>query len=440
MVFFSGISNFGSKILTGMKNVTKQVASELHKVSTTISGPVGMIHPGIGRALGAGANLASAMDRLQIRTVRQLITKDIAYRILYQKRGNSSGGMISNEEYQLFIDYNNALVYAANSQIVDGMTSDFALKIKPNGLLTINNLNVIKFDFVAQINYGTVWMFDAAWYNSVDIVPDQVTSACGATPKASIEGGIVETNTEYAREDQQHLLQVSTILPAKDTATGEDGVANTYARFDHIHHVNINNDVLLKDSGTGTASSSNIVASATHQQSFNVDPTTTNVPPVNATAATNGTGYDYCRNDHVHTQQLTYVEPLTSTMFINRDAQATEYVAKTGKTLQIIEEIIRKRDDDEKSIAGDYLTRKKINDNYVSIAIDQTITGTYANVQVPQRYIQNAGKTTSFAGVTCGADQINPNGNNYNYGLRISQQADSQYNEICLGCIPPINR
>ncbi|KAA6357229.1 MAG: hypothetical protein EZS28_047244 [Streblomastix strix] len=36
----------------------------MHKVLSTISGPVGMIHPGIGGALGAGANLAGAVDRL----------------------------------------------------------------------------------------------------------------------------------------------------------------------------------------------------------------------------------------------------------------------------------------------------------------------------------------------------------------------------------------
>ncbi|KAA6359900.1 MAG: hypothetical protein EZS28_044572, partial [Streblomastix strix] len=40
------------------------VAPALHKVLSTISGPVGMIHPAIGGALGAGANLAGAFDRL----------------------------------------------------------------------------------------------------------------------------------------------------------------------------------------------------------------------------------------------------------------------------------------------------------------------------------------------------------------------------------------
>ncbi|KAA6310351.1 MAG: hypothetical protein EZS28_056326, partial [Streblomastix strix] len=50
--------------------------------------PVGMIHPAIGGALGAGANLAGA------------------------------------------VDVDGALVYTANNLIVDGMASDYALKIE----------------------------------------------------------------------------------------------------------------------------------------------------------------------------------------------------------------------------------------------------------------------------------------------------------------------
>ncbi|KAA6394955.1 MAG: hypothetical protein EZS28_009517 [Streblomastix strix] len=44
------------------KKAAQLVASALYKVLSTISGPVGMIHPGIEGALGAGANLAGIMD------------------------------------------------------------------------------------------------------------------------------------------------------------------------------------------------------------------------------------------------------------------------------------------------------------------------------------------------------------------------------------------
>ncbi|KAA6369865.1 MAG: hypothetical protein EZS28_034609, partial [Streblomastix strix] len=48
----------------GVKKAAQWVAPALHKILSTVSGPVGMIHPGIGGALGAGANLAGAVDRL----------------------------------------------------------------------------------------------------------------------------------------------------------------------------------------------------------------------------------------------------------------------------------------------------------------------------------------------------------------------------------------
>ncbi|KAA6401276.1 MAG: hypothetical protein EZS28_003193 [Streblomastix strix] len=409
MRFFSGIANIGSKILGGIKHAAQWVAPTLHKVLSTISGPVGMIHPGIGGALGAGANLAGAQ---QIRTVRQLITNDIAYYIQYQKRGSSSGGMLQNDEYQLFIDNDNALVYAANNQIVDGYAADYALKIAPNGLLTIKNLKVINFDFVAQINQlinevnqlqssiggveqdidglkndvltiqqelarqihfrgyyllnsviqnlpnsasgdfafstesGTVWMYDmtgsppaADWYKSGDVVPDQVTPASDAIPSNSIVNGNAGTSNEYARGDHQHPLQVSTVLPAKDTANGEAGVATTYVRSDHTHHVNLSNDVPLKDTGTGTAGTANIYASATHQHPLNVDPTTANVPLVNATAAANGMSDFYSRNDHVHPQQLTYDGNITATKFIKTGGLATEILCANGDAINGVVDI-----------------------------------------------------------------------------------------------------
>ncbi|KAA6394001.1 MAG: hypothetical protein EZS28_010469, partial [Streblomastix strix] len=340
-----------------------------------------MLYPGIGGALGAGANLAGAVDR--------------------HKRGNSSGGMISNEQYLLFIDNNNALVYSANKQIVDGIASDYALKIERNGLLTIKNQKVINFDFVAQINQlikqvnllyqsngtneqditdkkndidtfnqelsrqthfrgnyllntdiqnlpssangdfafsaesGAIWMLDQNCYIIGDIVPDQVSPASDAIPQLSIVSGNAGVSTEYARGDHQHPLQVSTVLPAKDTAIFEESVANTYARSDHTHHVNLGNSVPKKDTRTGTAGSANVYTSATHQQPLNIDPTTANVPLVNATAATNGTSDYYCRNDHFHPSQLIYIENVTATKFIKTRGLATEVLCANGETTSI---------------------------------------------------------------------------------------------------------
>ncbi|KAA6377699.1 MAG: hypothetical protein EZS28_026774 [Streblomastix strix] len=176
-------------------------------------------------------------------------------------------------------------------------------------------------------------MYETDWYNSGDIVPDQVTPASDAIPSNSNGNGSAGTSNEYARGDHQHPLQVSTVLPAKDTANGEAGVATTYARSDHTHHVNLSSDIPLKDTGTGTAGTANIYASTTHQHPLNVDPTTANVPLVNATAAANGTSDFYSRNDHNHPQQLTYDGNITATKFIKTGGLATEILCANGDTI-----------------------------------------------------------------------------------------------------------
>ncbi|KAA6373451.1 MAG: hypothetical protein EZS28_031022, partial [Streblomastix strix] len=174
-----GIANFGSKILGGVQKAAHRVAPTLHKVLSTISGPVGMIHPGIGGALGAGANLAGAVDRL--------------------KRSNSSGGMMSNDDAESV----------------------------------------------------TVWMYDQNWYNSGDIVPDQVTPASDATPLSdgSVTAGI---STEYSRGDHTHPLNVTTTIPPSDSASGSVGTTNYYARNDHSHPTNDQLLILLCANGDTT--------------------------------------------------------------------------------------------------------------------------------------------------------------------------------------------
>ncbi|KAA6398675.1 MAG: hypothetical protein EZS28_005801 [Streblomastix strix] len=343
MGFFSRIANFGSKILCGVKKAAQWVAPALNKVLSTISGPVGMIHPGIGGALGAGANLAGT------------------------KRGSSSGGMMSNEEYQLFIDNNNALVYAANNQIVDGMASDYALKIEPNGLLTIKNLKVINFDFVALINQlinqvnllqqsigtteqditdtkndidtinqelsrqthfrgyyllntdiqnlpdsaigdfafsaesGAVWMYDQNWYNSGDIVPDQITPASDANPQpdGTVTAGI---SSEYSRGDHVHPLNITTTIPISDSVSGSVGTTNYYARNNHSYPINVETNA-------------------------------SNIPIVNGVGA-NGTAAFYARQDHVHLQQLTYDGNVTTTKFINAGGTSNDILLADGTTRQ----------------------------------------------------------------------------------------------------------
>ncbi|KAA6397821.1 MAG: hypothetical protein EZS28_006654 [Streblomastix strix] len=466
MGFFSGIANFGSKILGGVKKAAQWVAPALHKVLSTISGPVGMIHPGIGGALGAGANIAGAVDRL--------------------KRGNSSGGMMSNEEYQLFIDNNNALVYAANNQIVDGMASDYALKIETTGLLTIKNLKVINFDFVAQINQlfnqvnllqqsigtteqditdikndidiinqelsrqthfrgyyllntdnqnlpdsangdfsfsaesGTVWMYDQNWYNSGDIVPDQVTPASDATPLSdgTATAGI---STDYSRGDHVHPLNVTTTIPPSDSASGSVGTTNYYARNDHSHPLNITTSIPAQDNASGSVGTTNYYARNDHSHPINVETNASNIPIVNGVGA-NGSSSFYARQDHVHLQQLTYDGNVTATKFIKTGGLTTEVLCSNGDT-NAISDIVSNYVDltTYQTITGEktFDTIKKTNgiNQQILLADGSTKSIVYANwyryISTPEQYVK-----LSFAD-----------------GLRIARCEDSNGGcSIILGC------
>ncbi|KAA6360666.1 MAG: hypothetical protein EZS28_043807, partial [Streblomastix strix] len=89
----------------------------------------------------------------------------------------------------------------------------------------------------------------------------------------------------------------------------------------------------------------------------------------------------------------------------------------------------------------------------VNVGTDQTINGRKAfkndqfemgsslSTQFPEsklvtNYVLNAGSSDSFAGVKCGAIQINPTFNNFNEGIRISRSTISNYSGIYLGCDP----
>ncbi|KAA6402164.1 MAG: hypothetical protein EZS28_002313 [Streblomastix strix] len=64
MGFFNKTANFESQFFWGVKYAAQWITPTPHKVLSSIAVPVGMIHPGIDGALGAGAGLAGAVDRL----------------------------------------------------------------------------------------------------------------------------------------------------------------------------------------------------------------------------------------------------------------------------------------------------------------------------------------------------------------------------------------
>ncbi|KAA6397524.1 MAG: hypothetical protein EZS28_006953 [Streblomastix strix] len=202
MGFFSGIANIGSKILGGTKHAAQWVAPTLHKVLSTISGPVGMIHPGIG----------------------------------------------------------GTLVYAANNQIVDGYAADYALKIAPDA----NSDFAFSAESGTVWKYETDWcnsgdVVPDQVTPASDVIPSdsivngsagtsneyargdhqhplQISTVLPAKDTANGEAGVATT---YARSDRTHHANLSNDIPLKDTGTGTAGTSNVYSSITHQHPINV---------------------------------------------------------------------------------------------------------------------------------------------------------------------------------------------------------
>ncbi|KAA6399007.1 MAG: hypothetical protein EZS28_005466 [Streblomastix strix] len=62
MGFWSGLKNFGSKILCGIKKAAGWVGPTLNKVLSTLAGSVSTLHPGVGAVMGIGSRLAGGVS------------------------------------------------------------------------------------------------------------------------------------------------------------------------------------------------------------------------------------------------------------------------------------------------------------------------------------------------------------------------------------------
>ncbi|KAA6371967.1 MAG: hypothetical protein EZS28_032507 [Streblomastix strix] len=173
-------------------------------------------------------------------------------------------------------------------------------------------------------------MYDQNWYNSGDIVPDQVTPASDATP-LSDGTATAEISTKYSRGDHVHPLNVTTTIPPSDSASGSVGTANYYARNDHSHPLNITTSISPQDSASGSVGIANYYARSDHSHPINVETNASNISIVNGVGA-NGTSAFYARQDHIHPQQLTYDGNVTATKFIKTGGSATEVLMANGDT------------------------------------------------------------------------------------------------------------
>ncbi|KAA6384672.1 MAG: hypothetical protein EZS28_019801 [Streblomastix strix] len=190
-------------------------------------------------------------------------------------------------------------------------------------------------DFAFSAESGTVWMYDNSWYNSGDIVPDQVTPASDAKTLVDSGTGVAGTSTQYSRGDHQHPLQVSDVLPSKDTSVGTIGSASTYARSDHQHPIQTVDTIPVSDSADGSYGTVESYARNDHSHPINVQTNASIVPIVNR-VGNNGTSAYYSRHDHVHPQQLTYDGNVTATKFIKSGGTNQQILLADGSTTPLV--------------------------------------------------------------------------------------------------------
>ncbi|KAA6380802.1 MAG: hypothetical protein EZS28_023670 [Streblomastix strix] len=358
----------------------------------------------------------------------------------------------------------------------------------------IQNLpNSANGDFAFSAESGTVWMYDQNWYNSGDIVPDQVTPASDANPLIDSGTGVDGTSTQYSRGDHQHPLQVSDVLPSKDTSVGTVGQASTYARSDHQHPIQTVNTIPVSDSANGSYGTVESYARNDHSHPINVQTNASIVPVVNG-VGNNGTLAYYSRHDHVHPQQLTYDGNVTATKFIKAGGTSNEILCANGDTLNGVVDIefeqtitgsktfnnifqivptgdnynegirIAKAtnescqiffgvDPNEHSgyIEGQWTVGIMLNDGPTAQKFSICQSSDYATTNRGLR-ISTDGNILTFNGnefVDVGSDQtvngtktfvrvvqIQPNGDNFNEGVRIARSTNSNYCGIYLGCNP----
>ncbi|KAA6390909.1 MAG: hypothetical protein EZS28_013567 [Streblomastix strix] len=267
-------------------------------------------------------------------------------------------------------------------------------------------------DFAFSAQSGTVWMYDTNWYDSGQLVPDQVTPASDANP-------------------------------LNDYDTGVAGISTNYSRGDHQHPLNIDSD-------------------------------TSKVPLVNATAASNGTSDYYCRNDHVHPEQLTYGGNLTATSFNKSGATSTDILCGDGTTSSLSNLVTI--DSVQTIIGGKTFKNNQLqiqnpngnplvvfnnnngyceqltNSNELNLSMnysgtspvlyinyrDTNLTSQFPNAKTVNTFVLNAGSSTTYAQVISGNIQLNPTSAAYGAGLRISRSLSTTgevgTSEIQLGC------
>ncbi|KAA6376285.1 MAG: hypothetical protein EZS28_028186 [Streblomastix strix] len=265
--------------------------------------------------------------------------------------------------------------------------------------------DVSKGDYAYSTEDLLVWIYHTSWYETDQIVPDQVTSANNNSQSEDSGTDIAGIQTDYARGDLQYPLNITITIPISDLDSGSVGTSNYYAKNDHSYLINITLTIPSQDSASGSFGSTNYYARNDHSHPINAETNASNIPVVNGVGA-NGTSAFYARQDHVHPQQLTYDGNVTATKFIKIGGTNNDILLANGDIKAIF-------DIDRDSV-------KKIG----------------KTLQVVQRLLRYGATAESFAGVISSNIQINPTAAaGYDDGLRIAGTIEDTCSaSIELGC------
>ncbi|KAA6391696.1 MAG: hypothetical protein EZS28_012776 [Streblomastix strix] len=290
MGFFFGIENFGSKILGGVMKAAQWVAPALHKVLLTISGPVGMIHPGIGGALSAGANLAGVVDRIKRGNSGQTSANDS----LPLVDGTAQAG-ISNEYSRGDNRYPSKIsttLPEKDSSVGDvGAQTTYVKSDHQHPLQFSSNIPAID---AANGSYCSSTDYALSNYSH----PINVETNAGNILKPDGQGDN-GTSTFYIKNDHIHPLSVQVLDPLPD-GEATTGLANTYVRSDHIHPINVSSTVPIKDTINGVVGTQTTFSCSDHARPLNVIATFPMAESPLDTAGIVGNSAMYARAYHAH--------------------------------------------------------------------------------------------------------------------------------------------
>ncbi|KAA6380755.1 MAG: hypothetical protein EZS28_023719 [Streblomastix strix] len=319
-------------------------------------------------------------------------------------------------------------------------------------------------DFAFSAESGTVWMYESAWYDSGQLVPDQVTPASDELPLVNGEAN-AGISTSYSRGDHQHPQQLTydhditatkfiktggtateILLANGDTTTIDSKISRTYSSGSGGY---IRLCVFPAANSIGAPYIQfQVTCNTNAMQTIDLVPNYS----VNGISALYGvfTAPSYVQtiyNVYYGVDQLLHSHTGTGSSAVytawihmmSGSGSVTVTVSKQSSYWPTrVTEILTQ--DIVSSISGSQ-TQIPMTFNLGSGGIiGDMLQGSNLSTQYPDsklvtNYVLNAGSSDSFAGVTSGNIKINPTATSYDDGLRISRSEESTGgSSLILGC------